>query len=314
MAKPERGLGKGLGALLGNASDMSEFRRPVQYINQSVDNPKQLKEGDIRLINVADIVPNPFQPRLTFDQQALDELAASIKALGLIQPITVRATDGDKFQIISGERRYRASIAAGMTTIPAYVRKAGDDATMLEMAIVENVQRADLDPIETAMSYQRLIDECNLTQEAMSEKIGKSRVAVTNAIRLLRLPAKVQYDLKVGNISVGHAKVLLSLDDSALQEQLCDEIIREGLSVRALEGRIKSLEKGSPSRKPSSSPAAAEDFLSDNFYAVAEIIGKYFSNNVAVKRNASGSGTITVRFSNEEQVNAFLAALKASDL
>lgn len=313
MAKPERGLGKGLGALLGNAADVSEFRRPVQYINQSVDNPRQLKEGDIRLINVADIVPNPFQPRLTFDQQALEELAASIKALGLIQPITVRATEGNKFQIISGERRYRASIAAGMTAIPAYVRKAGDDATMLEMAIVENVQRADLDPIETAMSYQRLIDECHLTQEAMSEKIGKSRVAVTNTIRLLRLPAKVQYDLKVGNISVGHAKVLLSLSDSVMQEQLCDEIIKDGLSVRALESRIKALEKGNAAPKSVSSPSPSED-LPDNFYGVAEIIGKYFSNNVSVRRNAGGSGTITVRFSSEDQVNDFLSALKASNM
>lgn len=313
MAKPERGLGKGLGALLGNVADMSEFRPPVQYINQSSGNRTQPKEGDIRLINLSDIVPNPFQPRITFDQQALEELAASIKALGLIQPITVRSNDGGKFQIISGERRYRACIYAGMTSIPAYVRNAGDDATMLEMAIVENVQRADLDPIETAMSYQRLIDECHLTQEAMSEKIGKSRVAVTNAIRLLRLPAKVQYDLKVGNISVGHAKVLLSLNDSTLQELFCDEIIREGLSVRALENRIKTVNKGNRTTKSDTLPAADGD-LPENFYCVAEIVGKYFSNNVSVRRNAGGSGTITVRFSNDAQVDDFLAALKASNL
>ena len=310
MSKQQpRGLGKGLGSILGDSADMSSFRSPVQYVNPKLAEGKQPSEGDVRLISLAEIKPNPFQPRISFDEQALAELADSIRTLGLIQPITVRRIAEGNYQIISGERRYRACKLAGMTNIPSYIRST-DDVGMLEMAIVENVQRENLDPIETAMSYQRLIEECNLTQEAMAERIGKSRVSVTNSIRLLKLPAKVQYDVKVGNISVGHAKVLLGLDDEILQEQLSDEIIREGLSVRALEQKIKS----GVQRAAVKHPSAAEADIPEEHYRVLDILGRYFDNNVTFKRNADGKGSLTVRFSGDSQMRAFLEALQEKGL
>ena len=307
MAKQvQRGLGKGLSALLGDSAGLAAVRRPVQYINGDGAFSRKIPEGGVCMIPVADILPNPFQPRVTFNEQALEELSGSIKTLGLIQPVTVRALPDGRYQIISGERRFRASRMAGLETIPAYVRST-DDAGMLEMAIVENVQRADLDPIETAMSYQRLIDECHLTQEQMAERIGKSRVAVTNSLRLLKLSPKVQYEVKLGNISVGHAKVLLGLDDDKLQNDLSDIIISEGLSVRALEQKIKAL--ASVKKAASKTLKAAEETLPDCHRRIAEILGGYFGNNVSVRRNAAGKGTFTLYFENDEQVHSFLDVL-----
>ena len=213
MAKIQHGLGKGLGALLGESSDLSAIRQPVGYINKEIvtESSPAKDTSDILRIPVDLIEPNPFQPRKSFDAEALEELAESIRTFGLIQPLTVRAKSNGKYQIISGERRYRAARLAGLEMVPAYIRDASDQG-MLEMAIVENIQRENLDPIEVAMSYQRLIDECNLTQEKMAERVGKKRASVTNYLRLLKLPAKVQHDLKVGLVSVGHAKVLLGLE------------------------------------------------------------------------------------------------------
>ena len=216
MAKQQpRGLGKGLGALLGG-EDLTEIRKPVGYINKEVVSPegKPQDTSDVLRIPVDLIEPNPYQPRMNFDTEALEELALSIRTLGLIQPITVRRK-GDKYQIISGERRYRASLLAGMDMIPAYIRDASEQG-MLEMAIVENIQRENLDPIEVALSYQRLMEECSLTQEQMAERVSKKRASVANQLRLLKLPAKVQHDLKVGLVSVGHAKVLLGIEDPAV--------------------------------------------------------------------------------------------------
>lgn len=300
--------------MLGDVpSELNTFRKPVQYVNPSPAALKEAKGGAIMVIDVANIEPNPYQPRVSFDQQALEELSASIKTLGLIQPITVREVSSGKYQIISGERRFRATKMAGLATIPAYVRST-DDTGMLEMAIVENVQRFDLDPIETAMSYQRLIDECHLTQEQMAERISKSRVAVTNYLRLLKLPAKVQYDVKMGNISVGHAKVLLGLEDSMLQESLTEKIIKEGLSVRALENLLREASKG-VSAKPSPKTDNNEPVdIPDHYYHVADIIGKYFANNVSVKRGANGKGSITIRFDSDEQMQNFCNALKDKNL
>ena len=238
---PARGLGKGLGALLGEAGDLSTFRKPVGYVNKEVVGAKEPQDtADILRIPVDLIEPNPFQPRQSFDQDALKELAESIRTFGLIQPVTVRKKENGKYQIISGERRFRACRLAGLEMVPAYIRDANDQG-MLEMAIVENIQRENLDPIEVAMSYQRLIEECNLTQEQMAERVGKKRASVTNYLRLLKLPAKVQHDLKVGILSVGHAKVLLSVDDPVLQEQLCDLVVRGDLSVRQLEVKIRKM-------------------------------------------------------------------------
>ena len=210
--KTPRGLGKGLGALLGDA-DIESIRKPVGYVNKEIVGTKPRQDtADILRIPAELIVPNPFQPRSSFDEEALAELAESIRTLGLIQPVTVRKSADGLYQIISGERRFRACRLAGMEMIPAYIRDT-DDQGMLEMAIVENIQREDLDPIEIALSYQRLIEECHLTQEQLAGRVGKKRSSVTNYLRLLGLPARVQHDLKVGLVSVGHAKVILGVDD-----------------------------------------------------------------------------------------------------
>lgn len=302
MAKMQHGLGKGLGALLGDNADLSTIRKPVAYINKDIATESDRGgSSDILRIPVGEIEPNPFQPRMSFDSEALAELTASIRTFGLIQPITVRAKTGGKYQIISGERRYRAALAAGLDMIPAYIREANDQG-MLEMAIVENVQREDLDPIEVALSYQRLIDECNLTQEQMADRVGRKRASVTNYLRLLKLPAKVQHDLKVGLVSVGHAKVLLGVEDPALQEQLCDAIVKNGLSVRQLEERIRKIGQEAPQEK--------EQELPESYYRVLEHIGRYFGDNISLRRSKNGKGTITIHFNSDAEMEGFLSALE----
>ena len=307
MAKQQRGLGKGIGALLGGDNDFAPFRQPVGYVNKEVVGQRESQDtADILRIPVDMIEPNPFQPRMSFDQDALEELADSIKTLGLIQPITVRRREGNRYQIISGERRFRASRLAGMDMIPAYIRDANDQG-MLEMAIVENIQRENLDPIEVAMSYQRLIEECNLTQEQMAVRVGKKRASVTNYLRLLKLPAKLQHDLKVGLLSVGHAKVLLGVEDLKLQEYLCDLVIKEDLSVRQMEEKLKKLTE----QKPEQQNEIQE--LPDEYFKVLEIVGKYFENNISLKRSNNGKGSMTIHFGSDEEVRKFLKALEDSN-
>lgn len=310
MSKEPRGLGKGLNALLGQANDADKLRKPVSYVNKEImgANRQAANTADILRIPVEMIDPNPFQPRMSFDQEALNELAASISTLGLIQPVTVRRMGGDRYQIISGERRYKACRIAGMTTIPAYVRDT-DDQGMLEMAIVENLQRENLDPIELAMSYQRLIDECSLTQDKLADRVGKKRATVANTLRLLKLPAKVQHDIKVGLLSTGHAKALLSIDDTATQEKLCDLVIRDGLSVRALEDMVRQILN--PSEKnEEEAREQTEQSLPDSYYKVLSHIGKYFSKDISLKRNQNGKGTMTIRFDSDDEIFAFLKALE----
>ena len=307
MSKPQRGLGKGLGALLGGDTDINTLRQPVGYVNKEVVGTEQPKtsSADILRIPVDMIDPNPYQPRMNFDKEALEELRDSIETLGLIQPITVRTVAGNRYQIISGERRFRACRLAGMDMIPAYIRNANDQG-MLEMAIVENIQRENLDPIEVAMSYQRLIDECNLTQEQMAIRVGKKRASVTNFLRLLRLPAKIQHDLKVGLLSVGHAKVLLGVEDAAVQEALCDLVIKGDLSVRQLEDKVRKLTEA-PQEKTTVAPE-----LPDDYFKVLEIVGKYFENNISLKRSKGGKGSMTIHFSSDEEVSRFHKALEDS--
>ena len=307
MSKLQRGLGKGLSALLGDAGELEQLRAPVGYVNKEVVGASEPQDtADILRIPVDMIEPNPFQPRMSFDQDALQELAASIKTFGLIQPITVRKKTADRYQIISGERRFKACRLAGMDMVPAYIRDANDQG-MLEMAIVENIQRENLDPIEVAMSYQRLIEECRLTQEQMADRVGKKRASVTNYLRLLKLPAKVQHDLKVGLLSVGHAKVLLGVEDQAIQEQLCDLVINKGLSVRQLEEKIHELSvKEKPSKK--------EVQLPDEYYKVLEHIGKFFDKDISLKRTESGKGTMTIHFDSDEEIRRFLKALDESNV
>ena len=307
MSKQQRGLGKGLGALLGGGADLSQIRQPVGYVNKEVvKNDEPQDTSDILRVPIDMIEPNPYQPRMSFDQEALDELADSIRTLGLIQPITVRRKEGGRYQIISGERRFRACQQAGMDMMPAYIRDTNDQG-MLEMAIVENIQRENLDPIEVALSYQRLIEECSLTQEQMAIRVGKKRASVTNSLRLLKLPAKIQHDLKVGLLSVGHAKVLLGVDDIKLQEYLCDLVIKEGMSVRQLEEKIRKMAQ--PKK------AEAQDMgkeLPEEYFKVLEIVGRYFENNISLKRAESGKGSMTIHFNSDEEVRNFLKALEDS--
>ena len=308
MAKQQRGLGKGIGALLGGENDFAPLRQPVGYVHKEVVGQRPSQDtADILRIPVDMIEPNPYQPRMSFDQEALDELADSIRTLGLIQPITVRRKEEGRYQIISGERRFRACRLAGMDMIPAYIRDTNDQG-MLEMAIVENIQRENLDPIEVAMSYQRLIEECNLTQEQMAVRVGKKRASVTNYLRLLKLPAKIQHDLKVGLLSVGHAKVLLGVEDLKLQEYLCDLVIKEELSVRQLEDKIKKLTE----QKKAAEPQEEQD-LPDEYFKVLEIVGKYFENNISIKRSGSGKGSMTIHFGSDDEVRNFLKALEDSN-
>lgn len=311
--KEFRGLGRGLDAILSGSSDLEGIRKPVGYVNKEIvghrtetsESAPVSVSADIVRIPIDMLEPNPFQPRLSFDQEALDELAGSIKTLGLIQPITVRRVSADKYQIISGERRYRACRIAGLEMVPAYIRDASEQG-MMEMAIVENIQRENLDPIEVALSYQRLIDECHLTQEQMAGRVGKKRASVANYLRLLNLPAKIQHDLKVGLISVGHAKVLLGIEDSSLQEKLCDLIVKEGLSVRQLEEKIKKLSATPKEDTPQDLP--------DQYYKVLEHMGKYFGDNISLRRSATGKGSMTVRFSSDEEVSKFLKALEDAQI
>ena len=309
MSKEPRGLGKGLSALLSDAPMADQLRKPVGYVNKDISSPRSRQDApDVLRIPLDAIEANPFQPRGHFDEEALEELAASIRELGLIQPITVRRAASGKYQIISGERRFRASRKAGLADIPAYVRDT-DDRGMLEMAIVENIQREDLDPIEEALSYQRLIDECSLTQEAMAARVGKKRLSVTNKLRLLRLPPKVQHQIKTGELSVGHAKVILGVEGAALQEQLADKVVAEDLSVRALEGLIRS----GVSLKKEKAPKEPQE-LPEEYYKVLGRLGKYFSRDISLKRASDGKGTMTIRFNSDEEMGAFLKALEDSQI
>ena len=249
-------------------------------------------------VPIEQIVPNPYQPRSEFDPESLQELADSIRTLGIIQPLTLRQTGPTSFQIISGERRFRAAQVAGLTHVPAFIRQA-DDAAMLEMAIVENIQREDLDPIDTALSFQRLIDECNLTQEAMALRLGKKRTTIANSLRLLKLPEEIQKALKTGRISVGHAKVLLGIDNVATQRRLFENTVRNDWSVRQLEQKVQQLEKGE-------APVPAAEPLSGLIDSLATRVGRYFDGHVALRQNANGGGTVTIRFDNPGQLETFI--------
>ena len=301
--KPSLGLGKGLGALISDAADFN----PVGKAKAVSSETGSGNGTEIMAIPIDKIDTNPYQPRQVFDEAALEELAESIRQLGLIQPVTVRKT-GDRYQIISGERRFRASKMAGLMTMPAYIRTT-DDKGMLEMAIVENIQRENLDAIEVAMSFQRLIDECSLTQEQMADRVGKKRATVTNYLRLLKLPAEIQLSIRAGKLSMGHAKVLLSVDDQDAQLQLCDAVIEKDLSVRQLEKKIAA----SASKKEDSGPEESKA-IPEQYFKVTEILGRFFDNNVNFKRAETGKGTITIHFSNDEEVGKFLKKMEDAGL
>ena len=303
MAKLQTGLGRGLDALI---SDVSSIQRRAE-----AGNAKSSQNGSLTgtlEIDVNKIEPNPYQPRVEFSEELIAELAESIKVLGLIQPITVRETSEGKYQIISGERRYRASKMAGLSTIPAYIKKT-DNQGMLEMAIVENIQRENLNSIEIAISFQRLMDECNLTQEAMSQRVGKKRATVANYLRLLKLPPVIQIAIRENKITMGHAKALLGLEEDKEKIKVTDTIIKRGLSVRETEALVQKMNNPSAEKGTEEIPE-----LPPHYCRVIEALGRFCNNNVSAKRSEKGIGTVTLHFSGDQEFNNFLTALEQSGL
>ena len=298
MANKRDALGKGLGALIPGVDNLATSPAATAPVH----NPASICE-----IPIDKISANPYQPRSNFDEEALAELTESIRQLGIIQPITVRKI-GLRYQIISGERRFKAASAAGLQTIPAYIKET-DDQGMLEMAIVENIQREDLDAIEVALSFQRLMDECSLTQETMADKVGKKRATVANYLRLLKLPAEIQVCIRDKKISMGHAKAILSLSDPMAQLSLCDDIVKRNLSVRQAETKAQNMLKRSDRSEESDEKKTSSE-LPDSYYRMLEIVGKYFGNNISIKRSEQGKGSFTIQFSSDAEVESFLRALE----
>ena len=263
-------------------------------------------------ISISDIEPNPNQPRREFDQTALSELANSIKEIGIIQPITLRQMPDAKYQIIAGERRWRASQIAGLATIPAYIRTVEDESVM-ELALVENIQREDLNAIEIALAYEHLSETTGMTQEKIAERVGKSRAAVTNYMRLLKLPAQVQMALKNKDIDMGHARALLSLDSPSTQIKLFKEIQKNGYSVRKVEELVQMLKNGESvptGRKPIFSSAK----LPKEFDILKERLSQFFDAKVSMTCSPKGKGKISIPFANEEELERIMNALdRAND-
>lgn len=292
-------LGKGLRALLSN----------IENNNSSEERSEVVKElnSNINEINLSDIEVNPFQPRTEFSEQELVELAQSIKVHGLIQPITVRSLANGKYQLISGERRMRASKIAGLKVVPAYIRIANDQE-MLEMALIENIQRQELNAIEIAISYQRLMDECKLTHENLSERVGKNRSTVTNYVRLLKLPPEIQNAIKSTDISMGHARALAGVKDVMKQIDAFNQIKEKGLSVRATEALLKSSGDDIVKKRSKIGAAlSAEDIQVDK---IKSEISKLVGSKVDIKRDASGKGSIVIKFRNDREFNSIYDLFK----
>jgi len=291
MAKQKKALGRGLSAILSNPStDITQTQQKQE---------SSIPLGSIGELSIDTIEVNPFQPRTHFDQSALKELALSINELGVIQPITVRKLGYDKFQLISGERRFRASQIAGLSNIPAYIRIANDQE-MLEMALVENIQRQSLDAIEIALSYQLLIDECNLTQEKLSERVGKKRSTISNYLRLLNLSPILQAGIRDKMIAMGHAKALINILDEELQLEIYKCIISEGLSVRQTEDLAKSAKQNTPKQKNTKSiPNTPLPFTVQQLYQELE---RKMNYNSEIKLQKSGKGKLIISFKNEEEL------------
>jgi len=291
MAK-KNALGRGLSALIDGANSYSEVRPSINEIE------------------ISKIVANPYQPRTTFDEEALNELAASIKEVGIIQPITLRKIAEDQYQIIAGERRFRASKIAGLTTIPAYVRTA-DDEGMLEMALVENIQREDLDAIEIALSYQRLIEECKLTQETLSDRVGKKRSTVTNYLRLLKLPAKIQKGIVEKTITMGHARALVNIKDSEMQLMIYDETLKNDFSVRRVEEIVRNYNEDSSSFKPEEKPVKPK--FPTEYEDLNNHLNKFFHSKIDFRMDQSGKGKIVIPFNSTKDLERILGIIEKLD-
>jgi ParB family chromosome partitioning protein len=287
MAK-KSALGRGLGALIDNSEEVRHQRPAASIIEIDIDK----------------IEANPWQPRSHFDEERLNELSMSIKAVGIVQPLTLRKLSDDKYQIIAGERRFRASKLAGLTKVPAYVRDADDDI-MLEMALVENIQREDLDPIEVAISYQRLIDECSLTQESLSDRVGKKRSTIANYLRLLRLPAEIQLGLREKQISMGHARAIINVEDPSKQINIFERIIKEDLSVRKVEEMVRTIDKPVVP-KEAASPAEP---VAEAYAALRHQLSGFFKTNIQFSRDDQGKGKIVIPFRSDEELEQIVAIL-----
>ncbi|NDG51527.1 MAG: ParB/RepB/Spo0J family partition protein [Flavobacteriia bacterium] len=297
MAKKKRALGKGLSALLKNPdTDITT--------NESIANTNQVV-GSVSEIKIEQIEVNPFQPRTDFDQDALQELAISIKELGIIQPLTVRKLGYDKFQLISGERRFRASQLAGLKTVPVYIRIANDQA-MLEMALVENIQREQLNPVEIALSYQRLIDECKLTQEKMSERVGKKRSTITNYLRLLKLPAEILAALRDESISMGHARALVNVKNQDTQINIFRDALNYGFTVREIEQVVKDFGDSSYTK---TSRKRSKTLPSFEYQKLANDISNKIGKDVKLKVSKSGKGKIEIPFNSNDDLHQIISHL-----
>jgi len=287
MAK-RNALGKGLGALIEDAGNGNNYQ--VDAVN----------EISLDLIEV-----NPYQPRTTFDEDALNELASSIKEIGVIQPITVRQISDSRFQLITGERRFRAARIAGIHKMPAFIRTA-DDQAMLEMALVENIQREDLDAIEVAISYQRLIEECSLTQENLSGRVGKKRATISNYLRLLKLPAEIQLGIRDHKISMGHARALINIEDPDQQLQAYYRILDEGLSVRKTEEMIRELSQTQARKSPG---RTAKKELPEEYKQLKSHLASHFDTNIEMKRNDNGKGKIVIPFKSDKDLERIMSII-----
>ena len=294
--KKRSALGKGLSALLENAeTDITSKSNNAGVV------------GSVSMLPISSIEANPFNPRTHFEKAALDELSQSILIHGIIQPLTVRKLGRDNYQLISGERRFRAAQIAGLTEVPAYIRVANDQ-TMLEMALVENIQREDLNSIEVALSYSRLIEECNLTQDQLSQKIAKSRSSITNHLRLLKLPADIQASVRDAVISMGHARALVSAGDEDLQMAIFNRIVEDGLSVRDAEALIREgyVEPRTTSHVSVKTAAAS---ISKQQFTFKEHLTDKLSAKIEIKKSPSGNGKIIVNFNSEVDLNRIIEIL-----
>lgn len=278
-------LGRGLGALI-------DIQPTVQTSGSSL----------IDEVELSKIEANPDQPRTNFNEEALQELAASIAELGVVQPITIREVSADKYMIIAGERRFRASKLAGLTKIPAYIKRVSDE-TMMEMALVENIQREDLNAIEIALTYQRLLDEYKFTQEKLSERVGKKRATVANYLRLLKLPAEIQLGLTKKEIDMGHARALINVQDPTQMIKLYEEVVAKGYSVRKVEELVRNLNEEKPVAKP------ADPELQKAYSQIADRLSSIFGAKVKVDRNEKGKGKISLVFSSDEELENILMVI-----
>ena len=292
LQNKRRGLGRGLDAILQSPeTDITSSDISGNYV-----------AGAVAELNIDFIEANPFQPRTDFDESALNELAESIKVQGVIQPVTVRKMGRDKYQLISGERRLRASKLAGLKTIPVYIRVANDEQ-MLEMALIENTHREGLNAIEVALSYQRLIEECNITQEELGEKVGKDRSTVTNFLRLLKLPPEVQVALRDGFISMGQARAIINIEDKTKQLIILKEIIDKDLSVRQVEELVRSLNTKNVKTKKQ------KNVLPEAFIYKVDSLSKALDAKIKVDRNSKGKGSLTISFKNDEDFERLISII-----